>query len=336
MQEENLDRLLRKYLTRTISEPEMHLLQKWLNQDEFNLTLLKNLEKTWEEKFAEPQNQVPNSLIEEIWQEGVARETYRKKYQRPDYNYYLKLAASFFIFISLIFYMYSEFRNQPVLPEITTSEIFKENPAGQKSKITLPDGSIVWLNGASSLKYNSDFNDSLRQVSLEGEAYFEVAHNPAVPFLVETGNLVTTALGTAFNVEAYSSEKDVKVSLLQGKVRVEPGNFRQDSIILSPGYQAVYHKNDQSITGNSFDSESVVGWKDGKLVFRKAEYAEVMAKLERWYGIKIITEGSPEKAWRLSTVYQDEVLVNILKNLRFGKEFQYELKKNELIIRFNR
>jgi len=334
MKEERIDKLLRKHLMHTISDEEKIELQEWLDQQNSNPQLLHDLEKVWIEKSVEPEFINTDSMVDKIWQEGLNSKNADFKYF--DWNYFLKIAATVVIFIGLPVLLALRLQEDQPVAEVKPEIITKVNPAGQKSKIYLPDGSIVWLNGASRIQYASFFDESYRNVVLEGEAFFEVAEDPDKPFSVTCGIIKTTALGTLFNVEAYSSQDLVKISLVTGKVKIEKSSSLDGkTVMLNPGYQVIYQKDNQEMIKKVFDEDEVIGWKDGKLIFRSASYPEVIEKLERWYGISILTEGSPPKGWRLSTEYKDETLLNILKNLRFGKEFNYELKKDLLKIKFD-
>jgi transmembrane sensor len=285
------------------------------------------------EKSAEPELVNTDAFIDKIWQQGVGEGT-KKISKSREWSYISKVAAIFFIFVSTPFLIY-KIMNQPSETITKSVMVVKENPAGQKSKIVLPDGSIVWLNAASSITFSTYFNDSDRVIDMKGEAYFDVARNPDKPFIVKSENLVVTALGTSFNIQAYSEQDEIKISLLTGQVRVENSRDQQNPLILAPGYEIVYLKATNELIDQEFKSHEAIGWKDGVLVFRNADYGEVTNKLGRWYGIEVITEGNPPADWKLSTSYKDEVLINILRNLRFGKGFNFELQKEKLIIRFN-
>lgn len=334
MAEDELYRLLRKRFTGNISTEEEAKLAQWLRDSKENQKTVEALSKVWQEKSAEPALINTEAQIDHIWQRSQMS-AYSKSF---DWNYLLKIAAVVILFVSTPLFVINWMQNTSTetSASIAIQKIIKSNPAGQKAKFYLPDGTLVWLNGASNLSYYSNFNETNREISLDGEALFEVAKNEVLPFRVISGKLTTTALGTAFNVEAYPVAQQVKVSLLHGKVAVSVKNNENDNedILLEPGYQVKFDAISNVTETEVFNEEKVIGWKSGKLVFSKADYHEVIQKLERWYGTKITTQGAPPAGWKLSTTYQDESLRNILKNLRFGKEFNYKLGKDELIINF--
>ena len=334
MKEYDIHKLLRKHLTGGDLNPkESQDLNTWTSQSPSNKEVLDALKKIWQERSGEPELINTDHVIDKIWHQGIEKD--KKHIRTFDWNYFTKIAAVIAVFIIASVYIFNV--NQYSSSEKATAyntTIVKENPAGQKSKINLPDGSIVWLNGASSISYSSGFNEAVRSVELQGEAFFDVFKDHDKPFVVKSGNIKTTAIGTSFNIEAYLQQDKIKVSLVSGRVKVEQEENTKNDVTLSPGYEVIYHTQTQSMDQQPFSEMDVIGWIEGQLVFNKADYYEVMQKLERWYGVQIKTMGSPPYDWKLTTSYKDENLVNILKNLRFGKEFNYELKKDVLIIKF--
>lgn len=322
--EREVNKLLRKYFTGTISEEEKRQLNEWRAESDNNRQTLEALENLWRESSEEPELVNTEEMIDKIWRQGVERKPPRKK--QMDWNYLLRIAAVLLIFISAVWGI-TKLDNAPTRPIERT---VVKNTAGQK-KLNLPDGTVVWLNGATKIHYYPGFNDTARHVELEGEAFFEVAHDPDRPFVVKTETLATTAIGTSFNINAYSQQEEIQVSLLTGKVEVSDGS---PAIVLEPGRALIYEKDSKNMSETTFDEEETIGWKEGWLVFRNAGYEEVIMKLQNWYGMEITTQGDPSGAWRLTTAYKNESLSNILKNIRFGKPFNYELNNERLIIKF--
>ena len=168
-------------------------------------------------------------------------------------------------------------------------------PRGGQYQLILADGTKVWLNAASSLKYPNAFTGNDRDVELTGEAYFEVAKNKRKPFKVHSGSQTIQVLGTHFNVNAYADEGTLKTTLLEGKVMISASG---ESAMLSPGQQAQFVIN--STTGNSgsfihvldnVDIEEAVAWKNGLFVFENTNIKSVMLQLSRWYDAQVIYKG---------------------------------------------
>ncbi|WP_298711440.1 FecR family protein [uncultured Chitinophaga sp.] len=173
-------------------------------------------------------------------------------------------------------------------------------PKGRQYHITLPDGSGIWLNAASSIRYPVSFAKGAREVAITGEVYFEIVAGKARPFTVLAGDKARVqVLGTRFNINAYENEKYLAATLLEGKVRTIPGrDAAKAGVILRPGQQAQIAgtmPSGISVTDNA-DIEKVMAWKNGLFNFNGATLAEVMQQLERWYDIEVVYEnGVPDK-----------------------------------------
>ncbi|OMP75450.1 MULTISPECIES: FecR domain-containing protein [unclassified Chitinophaga] len=153
-------------------------------------------------------------------------------------------------------------------------------PRGGQFNIILPDGSHVWLNAASSLRYPTSFNGKERRVDISGQGYFEVSPNAKQPFIVQVNNMEVQVLGTAFDIMAYSDEKSVNTTLVQGAVKVNDKR-------LFPGQQAVMDPSTGQITIREADVEQVIAWKTGFFEFDNARLSDILRQLSRWYDIDI-------------------------------------------------
>lgn len=160
-------------------------------------------------------------------------------------------------------------------------------PRGGQYQLTLPDGSRVWLNAASSITYPTAFTGTDRTVKITGEAYFEVVHNDRQPFRVQGGDQLIEDIGTAFNVNAYTDEPATKTTLVAGKVKVSRGSAIR---VLSPGQQAQSKGGDLEMVAHA-DVEQVLAWKNGVFAFRDADLSTVMRQLARWYNINVEYDG---------------------------------------------
>lgn len=163
-------------------------------------------------------------------------------------------------------------------------------PYGRKSQLTLADGTKVWLNAGSKMAFPSKFKGKKREVFVEGEAYFEVAHNKEMPFYANAGEISIKVLGTKFNLSAYKNEKLIETILIEGQVTVSDRSafgLRSNETILSPNQKATFNKDLQTISvKNVPDVEMAIAWTDGWFKFSKQSLDEVLKKLERYYNIK--------------------------------------------------
>jgi len=158
----------------------------------------------------------------------------------------------------------------------------------EQFQVILPDGSHVWLDAESSLKYPVTFQGNQRVVELTGQGYFEVSHNASMPFIVKTNRTDVQVLGTHFNVAAYDDDANAKTTLLEGSVRIRSNGA---AALLKPGEQAVLDNNGHLTVNNSVDVNREVAWKNGLFDFKKAGIEEIMAKATRWYDIDVKYEG---------------------------------------------
>lgn len=178
-----------------------------------------------------------------------------------------------------------------------------EIPAGADYRLILSDGSVVYLNSASRLKYPVVFAGSERRVYLEGEGYFEVESDPGHPFRVEIGNTVVEAVGTAFNVNAYPEKAGVEATLVKGKVNVREG---EQNVVLSPGQQA--HCTGRSIEVREVDCREFVSWKDGKFIFNRMSLEHIMMQMERWYGLTVFFRNDALKQYTFTGMIDKHLL----------------------------
>jgi ferric-dicitrate binding protein FerR (iron transport regulator) len=198
------------------------------------------------------------------------------------------------------------------------------NPRGSRViDITLADGSHVWLNAGSSITYPVAFTSNERKVSMTGEAYFEVSHNSSMPFVVSKADVQVQVLGTHFNVNAYDDESDIKVTLLEGSVKVLKGN---SSNVIKPGQQARIASDINII--NVVDLEQVMAWKNGNFKFSHTDLKVIMREIGRWYDVEVIYEGNiPVQLYNVG-VPRTANVSEVLKGLEYtGAHFSVEGKK---------
>lgn len=203
-----------------------------------------------------------------------------------------------------------------------------ETPKGGKFQIKLPDGSKVWLNAASSLRFPTVFNGSKRQVELKGEAYFEVSPDKSKIFEVNTRNQVVQVLGTHFNINAYLDEPTVNTTLLEGSVRVS--DLRTNiSQLLKPGEQSQLSEQMEVI--NLKNTNEAVAWKEGYFQFDEADIKTVMRQIERWYDVSVVYEGDLPNYRFGGEIERNLSLLQVLKVLEKTK-VHFRLEGREVIV----
>ena len=195
-------------------------------------------------------------------------------------------------------------------------------PRGGQYQVVLPDGSKVWLNAASSIKFPSVFKGKIREVELKGEAYFEVAKNAAMPFKVKSAHAQIEVLGTHFNVRAYDDEKAMKTTLVEGAVKISSGNLTN---VLKPGDQAVLKGGNGMKVINDVDADVETAWKDGLFQFKDASIEEIMRQAALWYNLKISFEGEIPQRYFTGKISRNVKASEFLNMLKYtGVKFRIE------------
>lgn len=203
------------------------------------------------------------------------------------------------------------------------------NPRGSKViDMTLADGSRVWLNAGSSVRYPVAFVSKERKVEITGEAYFEVNHDAARPFFVQNGETVVQVLGTKFNVNAYEDEEDIKVTLLEGSVKVSND---QSALTIKPNEQAVVTNNNISLNAEA-DIEQVMAWKNGKFQFSGNGIEEVMRQISRWYDVEVIYEVKPQNQHFRGGISRDVEASKVLKMLETTEAVHFRIEGKKVFV----
>jgi len=231
-------------------------------------------------------------------------------------------------------------------------------PYGSRSMLSLPDGTKLWVNAGSKLSYNTGFGKNNRDINLIGEAYFEVAKNPKLPFVVHAADLKIKAIGTAFNVKAYPEEKRVETTLVHGLVEIEK-NGQTNRIYLKPNQKIVLANNIQENTtsikpNNSvtkqgdyptnkvsnlvdrlipkIDTEKETSWKEGKLIFDREPLQLLAIKLERRYDVHFTFSNEKLKTYIYTGTFNDVSLEQIMEAMHYSSPIDYVIKEKEVTI----
>ncbi len=201
-------------------------------------------------------------------------------------------------------------------------------PIGRQFTLVLADGSRVWLNAASSITFPTAFNGEERVVNVTGEAYFEVAHNSAMPFIVEMGKNRVNVLGTHFNVNAYDDESVVSVTLLEGSVNVNSGNGNK---IIKPGQQAQINKDEKISLIRDVDVDNVVAWKNGRISFQGADIGTVMRQMSRWYDVDIVYDHKLDDLF-YADMARSTMLSDVLKALELTRNVHFKIEGRKVTV----
>ena len=236
---------------------------------------------------------------------------------------FLGYAATVCASVAITFFVLNHFQKKAPI-EVKSPVAYQEitTPRGQRTLLKMQDGTKVWLNARTTLRYPSNFNDSIRKVELDGEAYFEVKHNAKVPFIVSTQNATVKELGTKFNVFAYKDSKEFKVSLVDGCVNVR-NNKTAESATMLP-YEVLSLVDGRFVKGSFSDTDFLL-WRDGIYAFDDLPFYKIADKLELYYGLDIILKNKKLAHYRFSGKFrQRDGIENVLKTLQEVYHFSYK------------
>jgi ferric-dicitrate binding protein FerR (iron transport regulator) len=204
-----------------------------------------------------------------------------------------------------------------------------ETPRGGEYHVILPDGTLVWLNSASSLKFPTRFSGMTREVTLVGEAYFEVFHNNKQPFHVHVKDTKVGVLGTHFNVSAYEDDNGVTTTLLEGSVSVSKN---KKEFVLKPGQQSVTADNTDRIIVKGADIEQVMAWRNGYFRFNDEEIGSILKKVSRWYDVDIENR-TTRKGQRLGGISsRSKSLKDLMDQLEKVSDLHFKIEGRRIIV----
>jgi hypothetical protein len=221
----------------------------------------------------------------------------------------------------LIYVINSSANNVNQLNTLSTS-------VGETYQVRLPDGSLVWLNAASSLTYATNLGiGGSRSVKLEGEAYFEVAKDPKRPFIVKTNEQDVTVLGTHFNISAYKDDSTIKTTLLEGEVKVSQGTVEK---ILIPGRQVINSAG--NLVVRIVDTDKAVAWKNGKFIFEQEDIYTIMEKLSRWYGFEVEYKDDLKGKTFDAVLSREDDIRSILDKISYTQAVHFKIEGRRIIV----
>ena len=273
------------YLTNSLTPEEMQSFQEWLNASEENRKYFSDIQEVWIAASNEADDvhsfnkdrayQLFLRRTGETTQQGINK---RKAFQLRPWMYAAAMTIIVFICGTIAF----QTGKSVIRKQLTQISI--EAPYGSKTKLYLPDGTLVWLNAGSKMSYAQDFGINERALNLTGEAYFEVTKNKHIPFKVHTDELDVKVLGTKFNFRNYQDDLEAKVCLLEGKVAL---STQQKETILHPDQQALLDKKTGKLLISNTKAAYSAEWTNDRLYFDEALLPDIVKELERSYNIKI-------------------------------------------------
>ncbi|MCH7657371.1 MAG: FecR family protein [Bacteroidetes bacterium] len=372
-----------KYLLGETSEKESTLVNQWLNENEKNRKYFSEIEFVWktsgiaqniEQNDVEKDRKIFIQKIGELPDKETTKssEPVRRSLQlfrsSEGLNYYhwLRIAAIFILAFCLSWTVFYFMNRKPYTGSLAYNQIITAK--GQKSQIILSDGTKVWLNSETTLKYPSAFNEMKREVFLEGEAFFEVKKKGnKIPFVVKTSEIDIKVLGTSFNVMAYPDEETIETTVVKGSVCIIRKGLKSSpdqNIILKPNQKVTLLKKGsrvilseietekptlikstkaiqpispsekvQILISRKVDIELHTAWKDDRLIFQSETFENICYKLERWYDVKIHVRNEELKKYRYTGKFVHKETINqVLEILNLTTPINYTFKQNDLFI----
>ncbi len=333
--------LFKKFIRGTCTEGEEKHVYAWFSNPANKDSATALMKISWDNMPSEiPQNVKSKQLfIQQVLQRSndirADSENVGNRKRNPVWLI-LKVAASFALIFVLAYALY--FNNNQIEEIETITLVEKSNPLGRKSTIKLPDGTTVRLNSNSNIRFQNSFQGDSREVVLEGEAFFEVKKDTTRPFIVRTGEVSTTVLGTSFNINAYGISNVIKVAVISGQVAVSTKGYGSDStqwVYLAPSEMVTFNRLSRALYTTNFSmEEEVAGWKDGVIIFKNADIKEVSTRLHQWYGLDIVVED--ETKWaeeRFTGRFENNTLEYVLKAISYTLSIEYELKDDKVILK---
>lgn len=335
MKQKRLSLLLEKFENGTCSASELAELNSWYHSFtdheralEEDLTRYPGLMKTL--RF-----QLWNGIEEQIRMSEEPTENLKRGRFTSFTTWSFRIAAVLIIGIltSIFFFKFQESRTVSEFHTITTQK-------NNVSRVKLSDGTIIWVKAGSNLRYPEEFGITNREVFLEGEAFFDVAHQVNKPFLVHTSDLTIRVLGTAFNIKSYKDQGTIETTLVRGQVKIEKENMPEtEEIILKPNERAIYNKDSKAMNiEKSIDvAEVIVKEMETKipapvLVFDETPFNKVFAQLEQRYHVKIHIDQKENLSCKLTADLQKEGLAEILQLLEVTHQIRYRIVGDEVYI----
>lgn len=329
--------LIDRLLTGNASPKEANRLFNWFKRAEAREELFKEYAERWKMSSDILAKDIQCRMFEKINSVISVEETIKKTTKSSDKGSSVEFKKrdkvkwlSFGVAASLALLLTFNFISWISTTSERKQEFIVSADLGQKASIVLPDGTTVWLNSKTNLYYTPDYNVKERVLYLDGEAFFEVAKDKKRPFIVKADGLDVMAVGTSFNVKSYSSEKEISVTLLEGKVNVGNGIWTES---LVPNENITYHNEKHSYTKTVIPNASHAAlWRQGQLAFYNESLEDIAKALTRMYNVQIDFKSEYLKYQKFSGVIKNTSLNNVLEILGVSAPLKYSIKDNLITI----
>jgi len=297
-------------------------IREWLDDSIENKDVYQDLLNIWQVTGSFPERFSPDRP--KAWLK-VQKHIHSQKRKYFLYRRIAQIAAAIIV-VSLSVWTGTELDNRKQKHQYT--EIF--SPAGQKTRIVLPDSTIVLLNGNSQIRYSRNFNEDSRNVELTGEGYFDVRKDLSRQFIVKTSELDVKVFGTSFNVKAFENDQTVEIGLKNGQIGIDRNE--KEIVQLTPGQVATFDKKEQKLDVGKMDINLVSAWTREEMVFEEDSLEEIVKYMERWYGVDIQVAPELRDGELLTFKVKTESLGELLKLINLLKPIKYHIDGKQVVI----
>ena len=336
MEEENkhIDELIANYLTEGLDKNALDELKTWIAASAENQQYFIRQREIWfsavsrEAASVYDKDKAFENFRNRVESQKEIQSTSRRGFSLSALWRYAAVVA-IIIAVGCISYWQGE-----VNVKDTFADISVEAPLGSKTKLYLPDGTLVWLNAGSRMTYSQGFGVDNRKVELEGEGYFEVKRNEKIPFFVKTKDLQLQVLGTKFNFRDYPEDHEVVVSLLEGKVGLNNLLREEKEAVLSPDERAVLNKANGLLTVESVTASNASQWTDGYLFFDEELLPDIAKELERSYNVKIHIADEQLTHNRFYALFnrKEQTIYNVLDIITATNQVRYKVEGDSILL----
>lgn len=324
----NIEDIISKYLSKSATEEEKEYLLQWLEEKEENKKQFKKTYDLWIYTNALLTDDTEMEAALARLKKRTSPRQKKKTLLFPPHSYRMRVAACILLLLSIGYtgYWLGDHKDQ----KLVTMNHLLIGPDG-KGEYLLPDGSTVWLNANSVLKYPETFTGEKRTVQLEGEALFEVKEDRKKPFFVKADGLDIEVVGTRFLARNYPRKNMVQTVLVNGSVKIS-GDYFAETRILHPGELLTYNKQTGQTDLQKVSTDDYTNWIHSKMVFDKTNLAKVIINLEKWFDVEIVATPELVRNTHMSFTVRRESLEEVLKNMSLTAPIDYKWKDNILYL----
>ena len=336
LENQKIEDLAHRYFAGELSEAEERELSRWLEADDAHKELLARMADEWAVAHVPLFAAERDADFLRSFGALVCPEHVSSGRGRMDFRFIGKIAASALVVLSVGAASYYLGRGAGEKRPMAVAYFETTAPMGARTRVLLPDSSVVWINSGSTLRYSGDFSDDNRRVQLDGEAYFEVTPDSLSPFLVQSKRLDIRVLGTSFNVKAYGADETTDVTLLTGRVNVSlrgEGGGKHD-VLLLPDKRLRFNKRDNTVRVSEVHAKDALSWMEGALRFDEQPFASIAEDLERKFNVRIRVESERLRREVFSGSFgKDHTLDEILREVDVEGRYVWSRSGDEVVIR---